>query len=344
MASTQRRADRPRVPSIGDVAALAGVSAQTVSRVSTGSPSVRPATRERVLKAMTELGYAPNRAARALRVGTVESIGIVSQRHPRLADSLAVTAAAAAAQEHGYSVKLVEAPEPNPEGSDPAARLLSDIALDGLVLIRAGHAASADLPLPPGLPAVVADSRLAGRYPSVVCNEVRGAEEAISHLLQLGHRTVHHLAGPQDSHGANVRAATWRRCVARAGATAPEPLYGDWSPGSGYALGRELARDPDLTAVFCANDEMAFGLIRALREAGLRVPDDVSVVGFDDIPLAEYGHPPLTTVSLDFERLGRELVRVLAEQLSGPAPASVPRVVLPTRLVVRATTGPPPRA
>jgi DNA-binding LacI/PurR family transcriptional regulator len=96
--------------------------------------------------------------------------------------------------------------------------------------------------------------------------------------------------------------------------------------------------------VFCANDEMAFGLIRALREAGLRVPDDVSVVGFDDIPLAEYGHPPLTTVSLDFERLGRELVRVLAEQLSGPAPASVPRVVLPTRLVVRATTGPPPRA
>ena len=99
-----------------------------------------------------------------------------------------------------------------------------------------------------------------------------------------------------------------------------------------------------LTAVFCANDEMAFGLIRALREAGLRVPDDVSVVGFDDIPLAEYSHPPLTTVSLDFERLGRELVRVLAEQLSGPAPASVPRVVLPTRLVVRATTGPPPRA
>ena len=342
MASTQRRTGRPRVPSIGDVAALAGVSAQTVSRVSTGSPSVRPATRERVLKAMTELGYTPNRAARALRVGTVESIGIVTQRLSRTGDGVTAAAVATAAQERGYSVSLVEVPEPDPEELRKATHRLSNTALDGLVMVRAGHTTADALPLPPSLPVVVADSRLAGHYPSVVCNEAHGTEDAVTHLLGLGHRTVHHIAGSPDAHPATVRMATWRRRLAAAGIAAPEPLIGDWTPNSGYELGRTLAEDPSVTAVFCANDEMAFGLIRALHEAGLSVPDDVSVVGIDDIPLSEFSHPPLTTVSLDYERLGRELVRVLAEQLSGHAGPTIPRVVLPTKLLVRASTGPPP--
>jgi DNA-binding LacI/PurR family transcriptional regulator len=331
------------VPSIADVAALAGVSAQTVSLVSTGSPSVRASTRERVLKAMTELGYAPNRAARALRVGTVETIGIVTQRLSRTGDGMTAAAVATAAQERGYSVSLVEMPEPDPEELRKATHRLSNTALDGLVMVRAGHTTADALPLPANLPVVVADSRLAGHYPSVVSNEVRGTQDAVEHLLGLGHRTVHHIAGSPDAHPAAVRMATWRRCLAAAGLEVPEPLVGAWTPRSGYEIGRELAADSAVTAVFCANDEMAFGLIRALREAGRRVPDDVSVVGFDDLPLSDFSHPPLTTVSMDFERLGRELVRVLAEQLSGPVPVGVPRVVLPTRLSVRASTAPPRR-
>jgi DNA-binding LacI/PurR family transcriptional regulator len=201
------------VPSIADVAALAGVSAQTVSRVSTGSPSVRASTRERVLKAMTELGYAPNRAARALRVGTVETIGIVTQRLSRTGDGMTAAAVATAAQERGYSVSLVEMPEPDPEELRKATHRLSNTALDGLVMVRAGHTTADALPLPANLPVVVADSRLAGHYPSVVSNEVRGTQDAVEHLLGLGHRTVHHIAGTPTPRRSGWRpgAAAWRR-------------------------------------------------------------------------------------------------------------------------------------
>jgi DNA-binding LacI/PurR family transcriptional regulator len=165
---------------------------------------------------------------------------------------------------------------------------------------------------------------------------------AMGHLLGLGHRTVHHLAGPADSAPAEVRLTAWRTALLAAGRAVPEPIRGDWSASSGYTTGQALARDHDATAILCANDEMAAGLLRALHEAGRAVPGDVSVVGFDDIPLSEFTWPPLTTVHQDFPEIGARLVSLLLRQIRGGENLASHHETVPTTLVVRRSTGPAP--
>ena len=292
---------------------------------------------------MDQLGYSPNRAAQALRNGTFGAIGVLSHGFNRTGEALTAEALVAAAELEEYSVTLLHVRNPDPDGWDNAAHRISHQAIDGLVIMRAELATPATLVLPAGMPVAVSFSKFAGHYPTVTADHVQGSEDAVRHLLGLGHRTVHHLAGPTDSDHALVRSGTWRRCLLEAGIRPPEPVYGDWSARSGYEAGKRLAADPDVTAVFCANDEMAFGLVRALHEQGRRVPDDVSVVGFDDIAVSGWGSPPLTTVRQDFPAIGRALVGLVVGQLrsrSIPAPALT---VVPTELVVRASTAPPPR-
>jgi DNA-binding LacI/PurR family transcriptional regulator len=171
-----------------------------------------------------------------------------------------------------------------------------------------------------------------------------GARLATEHLLDLGHRTVRHIAGPTGWTSAERRAASWRETLEKAGAAVPEPLVGDWSADSGYELGRRLARDPDVTAVFASNDQMALGALRAFHEAGRRVPDDVSVIGYDDIPEAAHLLPPLTTIRTDFQEIGTRSLRLLLARIdgreaTGPAPEAVVSVI-PARLIVRHSTGP----
>lgn len=177
---------------------------------------------------------------------------------------------------------------PSSTDVDAAVARLTNQAIDGLVIIRTETATPATLALPARLPVVVSDSRFVGHHPAVATDQGAGTRQAVEHLLGLGHRTVHHLAGPEDSSPGQLRLETWRARLEQAGRTVPAPLRGDWSARSGYELGRQLAEDPEVTAVFCANDEMAASLLRAFHEAGLRVPQDVSVVGFDDIPMAEF--------------------------------------------------------
>lgn len=327
-------------PSIEGVARLAGVSAQTVSRVSTGAANVRPATREAVLAAMGQLGYSPNRAARALRNGAFRTLGLMSHRFERTGETLTTEAVLAAAEAEDYAVTIVNVHSPEAAGWESAAHRLSSQAIDGLVIIRAEQTSPEDLALPAGLAVAVSDSRLVGHYPAVGSDHVQGSADAVRHLLDLGHRVVHHLAGPEDSDPANVRAAAWRRTLEQAGVVAPPPWRGDWSSESGYVVGRRIAADPAVTAVFCANDEMAIGLLRALGEAGRSVPGDVSIVGFDDLTVSAYLHPPLTSVRQDFHRIGAELVRLVLEQIAG-RPRTPERVVVPTELRVRGTTAPP---
>lgn len=334
-------ARRRKGPSIEDVARLAGVSAQTVSRVSTGSDAVRPATRERVLTAMNQLGYSPNRAARALRNGSFGGIGIITQQMERTGEALTTAAVVRAAEARDLSVTLIQVGDPGADGLEHAASRLSDQAVDGLAIVRVWHAARESLVLPPGLPVAVSDSRLKGRYPSVDADQVGGTVEVVSHLLGLGHRHIHHISGPLGSQPALVRQATWQRCLEEAGLPATRAWAGDWSGRSGHEIGRQIARDPEVTAVCCANDEMAFGLVRALHEAGRRVPQDVSVTGFDDIELSEYAYPPLTTVRQDFHRIGEELVRLVLDQIHTHVARQPEHVVLPTTLVVRGSTAPP---
>lgn len=343
MAATTGRGRRKVGPSIEDVAKLAGVSAQTVSRVSTGADVVRPATRERVLKAMQQLGYTPNRAARALRNGSYGAIGLVAHRFGRTGEALTTEAVVRAAEAEDYSVTLLTVRDPIGEGWEPAAHRLPHQAIDGLIIIRAEGATAESLALPRGMPVAVSDSRFSGHYPSVVADQVQGSRDATQHLLDLGHRTVHHIAGPEGSGPARVRTAAWQRCLEEAGIRPPALHRGDWTAESGYLAGRELAADPSVTAVFCANDEMSFGLLRALHEAGRRVPDDVSVVGFDAIELSGYATPPLTTVRQDFDQIGVELVRLVVGQVRHGFEAVHDRVLIPTDLIIRSSTAPPRR-
>ncbi|WP_090034669.1 LacI family DNA-binding transcriptional regulator [Cellulomonas marina] len=337
--TTARR--RTGGPSIEDVARLAGVSAQTVSRVANGATVVRPVTRDRVLEAMAQLGYSPNRVARALRSGRFGTIGLLAQSFDRTGEARVTEAVLEAAEVEDYSVTLLHVRTTGAAEWTHAAQQLSHRAIDGLVIIRAEHDTPETLALPPGLPVVASYSRLVGHYPAVAADQVQGTRDAVGHLLALGHRTVHHVSGPASSEPAMVRAAAWRRRLEEEGVRAPRPYPGDWTPRSGYAAGLEMADDPEVTAVFCANDETAFGVLRALHERGRRVPQDVSVVGFDGIALAEYSSPPLTTVAQDFHRSGRELVALLLRQMRTSEPPDLEPVMIPTQLVVRASTGPP---
>jgi DNA-binding LacI/PurR family transcriptional regulator len=328
---------------MADVAALAGVSSQTVSRVSMGLDNVRPETRRRVLDAMAELGYSTNVAARALRNGRYGAIGVIAHRLARTGESRTVEAVVEAARGHGYTVTLVDVESPSSHDVTEAVARLSHQSIDGLIIIRAETATPATLALPRRLPVVVSDSRFIGHHPAVGADQTDGARQATAHLLELGHRTVHHLAGPADSAPAQARAEAWRETLVAAGRDVPPLVRGDWTADSGYDVGGRLAGEPDVTAVFCANDEMAAGLMRALHERGTRIPEDVSVVGFDGITLAEHLWPPLTTVVQDFPGIGRHLVDLLLQQVHGKVLDDVHEVV-PVELVVRGSSGPAPTA
>lgn len=338
---TTRRSGRPRIgPSIEDVARLAGVSAQTVSRVSTGSERVRPETRDKVVAAMNQLGYSPNHAARALRNGAFHTIGLMAHRFERTGEALTTAAVIAAAKAEDFAVTIVTVRDQEESGWEHAASRLSHQAIDGLVILRAEQTPDA-LSLPRTLPVAVSDSRLMGLYPAVGSDHAQGSADATSHLLGLGHRTVHHLAGPVDSDPAVARAAGWSRTLEQAGLRAPQPWHGDWSAESGYRLGLEIAENPSVSALFCANDEMAIGAIRGLHERGRSVPQDVSVIGFDDLTISAYLSSPLTTVRQDFQEIGHELVRLVLQQIRAERISPPSRAVVPTELIVRATTAPP---
>ena len=326
---------------MGDVARLAGVSVQTVSRVATGSDHVRPDTRAKVLRAMNKLGYSPNRAAQALRRGSFKTIGVLTQQIQRTGEALTTAGVLEAATAADYAVNLVQVERPVSDDLRQAVYRLSHQAIDGLVVVQAGRAGREHLILPPSMPVAVSDSTLVDHYPSASADQVGGVRDAVTHLLELGHRTVHHVCGPEDSQSALIRKATWARTLREAGRDVPEAVAGGWEAAAGYEAGLRLATDPEVTAVFCANDELALGLIRAMHERGRRVPADVSVVGFDGLAVGEYTFPPLTTVHQDFRRHGREMVGLVLEQASSGALDGGRSVIIPTELLVRGSTAPP---
>nr|PKY82536.1 LacI family transcriptional regulator [Actinomyces naeslundii] len=326
---------------MSDVARLAGVSAQTVSRVAAGSEHVRPDTRERVLRAMNQLGYSPNRAAQALRRGSFKTIGVLTQQIQRTGEALTTAGVLEAATAVGYAVNLVQVEHPASNDLREAVYRLSHQAIDGLVIVQAGRAGREQLVLPPSMPVAVSDSTLMDYYPSASADQVGGVRDAVTHLLELGHRTVHHVCGPEDSQSALIRKATWARTLREAGRDVPETVSGGWEAAAGYEAGLRLAADPEVTAVFCANDELALGLIRAMHEQGRRVPTDVSVVGFDGLDVGEYSFPPLTTVRQDFRRHGREMVSLVLEQAGSGTLDGSRSIIIPTEFLVRGSTAPP---
>ncbi|MEV0620044.1 LacI family DNA-binding transcriptional regulator [Nonomuraea sp. NPDC050404] len=329
--------------SMADVARLAGVSSQTVSRVSNGHPSVVEATREQVLAAMRQLGYRPNSAARALRYGQFNTIGVIlfgltSTGNSRTVDAIATHAAA-----EGYAITLMPLDVPTQDNVLGAFTRMGELAVDAVIVILEIHLLdAATVTLPPGVHVVVVDSNAGDRYSVVDTDQADGARQAVRHLLDLGHRTVWHVSGPRTSFAGQRRAQTWRATLREAGRPVPEPLHGDWSAESGYAAGLALAAEPDCTAVFVSNDQMALGVLRALHERGRAVPREVSVVGFDDIPDAAHFIPPLTTVHQDFAEVGRRCVQRVLSRIREGQSVRPGTDVVPTRLVLRHSTAAPP--
>jgi len=327
---------------MSDVAREVGVSAQTVSRVANGAPGVGEPTRRVVVEAMQRLGYRPNSAARALKSGRFRSIGVLlftlsTVGNVRTLDGILASAATA-----GYGITVVPVQQHTQEEVSGAFSRLTELAVDAVVVVMEVQLLDTmTVLLPPGVPVVVVDSDAGSRYPVVDTDQADGTRQAVRHLLDLGHATVWHVAGPQDSFAAGTRAGAWAETLRAAGREVPPPLVGDWSSTSGYEAGRRLARESGCTAVFSANDQMALGVMRALREAGRRVPEDVSVVGFDDLPDAGDYAPPLTTVHQDFHEVGRLCVDLALRQVADGA-AAPGTTLVPTRLVVRASTAPPP--
>lgn len=333
-----------RGPSMDDVARHAGVSSQTVSRVANGLDNVKEATRRRVLVAMQELGYRPNSAARALRSGRFRDIGVAMFTLSSYGNMRMLDAIASAASENDYSITLDLVREPRQKAVNGTVTRLLNQGVDGIVIIIEAHLTdTAMVQLPAGLPVVVIDSMTRDDYPVIDNDQAAGAHLATQHLLDLGHRTVWHLAGPEVSYSASRRRDEWAATLTAAKRPVPAVLQGDWTAASGYRAGAQIAERDDVTAVFAANDQMALGLMRALHEAGRGIPGDVSVVGYDDTTESESFWPPLTTVHQDFEQQGRRAVEILISEIEH-APSTPGRILVPAWLVERSSTGRPRRA
>ncbi|MDT0344412.1 LacI family DNA-binding transcriptional regulator [Streptomyces litchfieldiae] len=336
-----------RSVSIRDVATAAGVSHQTVSRVINGHPSVRASTRERVEAAIAELGFRRSATAHALASGRTRAVTVLTANTTHYGHAAILQGVEEAARAASFAVGISVLDSDDPRVVRDALDRATD-AGGGLILIaydrpgvRALHLAPEGVPLVAAVETPAAPP--AAGSPWVWTDDRTAAREATEHLLALGHRTVHYLAIPSttDSDGGAQRTAGWREALTRAGAVVPEPVEAGWTPAGGYAAGRRLTEDPAVTAVLCGNDDLAIGMLRALREAGREVPGDVSVAGFDDAPHSAFLTPALTTVRLDFTGVGRACFALLHGLVEQGDPIS-PHPVATPRLIVRESTGPAP--
>ncbi|GLX10920.1 LacI family DNA-binding transcriptional regulator [Microbispora sp. NBRC 16548] len=336
-------APRARSASIWDVARVAGVSQQTVSRVINGKARVSEATRARVLQVIAELGYRPNRLAQALAGGPVRSVTVLTSDTALYGAAATLRGMEEAARTAGFSVGI-SVLERNSAQADIALRLnrpgeaVMVIAFDdaGVRALRA---------LPADVPVAAAVERRPDDGPDdpwqIWLDDRAAAAHATRYLLSLGHQTVHYVAIPSSTSALPQRTQGWRDALRAAGRPLPEPLPGGWSPRSGYLAVRSLLADRSVTAILCGNDDLALGVMRAAREAGRDIPGDLSVVGFDDSPPSAYLNPSLTTVRLDFEGLGRACFGLLHRRLDPQNAPAVPAWSEP-ELIVRESSGPPP--
>ena len=334
-----------RAVTLNDVAEASGVSHQTVSRVINGSPQVAEATRTRVLAAVAELGYRPNTAARQLVTGTARTVGIISFGTSYYGPAQMVGSIERALKARGYGFVFASIETLSLADVRGALKDLERHQLAGLILVTPllGVQLAEIQALCRNLPFVMIDIRKGAELPSVLFDQAYGSELATQHLLGLGHRAICEISGPLVWSGALERHHAWRRTVQRAGVSPGLSTEGDWTAAGGYrAVQKLLKSSPKLpfTALVVGNDQMALGAVAALRERGWQVPEDVSVVGFDDVPEARFYTPPLTTVRQDFEVLGRESSRFIVDLIEVPERPLGQRLLKP-ELVVRSSTAPP---
>lgn len=346
--TTQRTRSLGR-PTLDAVAARAGVGRGTVSRVVNGSPQVSPEARAAVQQAIEELGYVPNRAARALVTQRTDSVALViSESGERLFGEPFFAGIV-----RGIHAGLLDTPmqlwlalAQSPAEREKVEHHLTNQHVDGVLLLSLHDADTLPTLLEQrGLPAVLGGRPARMLQPGaqaanfVDVDNAGGARQAVEFLINRGRRRVATIAGTQDMGAGITRLAGYKQAIIDHGGTVSEELiaYGDFSEASGMAAMRQLLEvAPDLDAVFCASDLMACGALRALREAGRRVPDDVAVVGFEDSEIARQADPPLTTVYQPVEEMGRQMARLLMSLIRREE-LEEPYVLLNTHMVERAS-------
>lgn len=346
------RSSLKSVPTSAEVARRAGVSRTTVSFVLNGvdDKGISKATRERVLQASRELGYQPNAAARSLAGGATGTVALVIPRATHLYVDAYLGRLAASINEECHRQQLrmlIEASEEEGRAAGAFVDLVRTRRIDGLIVINPNEEGQAHLGdiVDAGIPMVVFGAGLPdeSRYHSVGSNTSDAAGLAVGHLIGLGHREIAFVNfAPAGFLAGSERERGWRRAMADHGLPVNPAwcAHADISADSGYRATQELlARGVRFTALFAGNDTVAFGALRALREAGLKVPQDVAVVGYDDIPLAAYAEPALTTVRTDPIGLGRDAMRILVGLLQGEDVHLGERQEQAPALVVRASCG-----
>jgi DNA-binding LacI/PurR family transcriptional regulator len=330
-----------RSPKMIDVARLANVSHQTVSRVLNGSPAVGPELTHRVKEAIQLLGYRRNPAARSLASRRSMNLGVISFGISLYGPSLTLFGIAEAARQVGYTTSLVTLSDVKQEVVRSAFQHLEEVLIDGVIVVAPVRGVTDTIrALVEDLPLVTFEPGVLDHPTSAGIDEVLGARLATRYLLGLGHETVWHAAGPSGWLGTEARIRGWQKELAANRRVTHEVFTAEnWSAAAGYEVGRKIADHRGITAVFVANDQMSLGVMYALHEAGLRVPEDISIVGFDDIPEAAFFRPALTTVRLDFDAVGRACVEILMNLMRGEPPNTATRPV--PELVIRSSAAPP---
>lgn len=323
-------------PSIYDVARRAGVSHMTVSRVLNGHPNIRESTRTRVLQAIEEMNYTPSSIARALATRRARRIGVVIDGPVQNGPNSTLRALENAARQVGYAVSAFSISDDDASQMDSGVMELVTQGVDALCVI-APRASSLDIlrQQTTGLPTIVIKAEADEAWHTVGVDQRAGARLAVQHLIDLGHVSIAHLAGPQDWFDARERAEGWRESLGEAGLALGPIVIGDWTSDYGYDYGRTFERG-DVTAVFAANDQIALGVVHGLSVRGIRVPDDVSVVGFDDLSDARHFLPPLTTVRQDFAALGELALQQIIEAIEGDTTPT--HDTIQPKLIVREST------
>ncbi len=338
---------RPRrakgAPSILDVAAAAGVSHQTVSRVLNDSDNVLPATRARVQAAIDELGYRRNSVARALARRKSEMIGVLTTTSLDYGPSSILMEIDLAARDAGYYTVVAPVEDYDDASISKVFDHFLSLAVEGIVLIAplrdvAADMATKTIPVPVVAVTTQELGDEAGVIPVAVDQE-KGARLVLEHLYGLGHRDIAHIAGEAKFFEAKKREQAWREFMAEHGLECRSLGERGWEFDVGYDEGRRFLAEGLPTAVFCANDQIALGLYRALEEAGKSVPGDVSIVGFDDMPAARFYSPALTTVRQGFPNLGRTVLSTLLKEIREPGSGGS-GISLAPELIVRDSTAP----
>ncbi len=332
----------PKAVTISEVAKVAGVSYQTVSRVVNRHQNVSPGTRKLVEGIIQDLGYRPNSFARSLVTRRSHRVGLITLGASYYGPSQTITSVETALREGGYTLLFATLSAPKLGELHSLIEQLLTQAVDGLVLIAPiiGVPVAHIKELCGSVPFLLVDAEATVGAPALEINQLQGARLATEHLLKLGHTRIAEVSGPLNWWDARQRHEGLLGALAEHGLTLLDNVEGTWEAESGYhSVKRLLARSTGFTALVVGNDQMALGALRALREHGLKVPEDVSVIGFDNLPEASYYEPPLSSVQQNFSALGKQCAELIVALMEGTSPPV--QTPLTPLLVLRSSTAPP---